>query len=53
MVVALCATHERIIAHRKRTVTVATKPEANIPVEKNRDTADVALDRRIKGICRG
>jgi hypothetical protein len=29
-----------------------TEPSANVP-EKNRDPEDVALDRRIKGICRG
>jgi hypothetical protein len=30
---------------------VAVKP-ANVP-EKDRDPADIALDRKIKGICRG
>jgi hypothetical protein len=31
----------------------ATKSNAKIPVETNRDPADIALDRRIKGICKG
>jgi len=33
--------------------TAPSKTEATSPAEKNRDPADVALDRRIKGICRG
>jgi hypothetical protein len=57
-VVGLCAAHAVVARthHRapKSTAPVsATKIEANIPQEKNRDPADVALDRRIKGICRG
>jgi hypothetical protein len=56
--VALCATHavDARARHRapKSTVPAATtKPDAKIPVETNRDPADVALDRKIKGICRG
>jgi hypothetical protein len=58
MVVALCAT--RIVdartRHRatKRTVPAATtRTKATSPAEKDRDPADVALDRKIKGICRG
>jgi hypothetical protein len=58
LVVALCATHAVAAGthHRtpKRTAPVATtKPDAKIPVEVKRDPADVALDRKIKGICRG
>jgi hypothetical protein len=58
MVVTLCATTAVFARthHRtpKRTVAAAaTKTEATSPVEKNRDPADVALDRRIKGICKG
>jgi hypothetical protein len=57
-VVALCAAHAVVARthHRapKSTAPVsATKIEANILQEKNREPADVALDRRIKGICRG
>jgi hypothetical protein len=54
---ALCATnaaHAR--SHRRNpepTAGVATKPDAKIPTEQKRDPADVALDRKIKGICRG
>jgi hypothetical protein len=45
---------ERIIERRKATAPAATtKAEAKIPVEPNRDPADVALDRKIKGICKG
>jgi hypothetical protein len=37
----------------KRNVpTVATTP-VEIPKEEKRDPADIALDRKIKGICRG
>jgi hypothetical protein len=53
---ALCATHAvDARSHRRAVTPVATpaKPKpANVP-EQNRDPADVALDRRIKGICRG
>jgi hypothetical protein len=44
---------ELLKPQRRFEVPVATKAAANISVEKNRDPADVALDRRIKGICRG
>jgi hypothetical protein len=37
----------------KSAAPIVTKPDAKIPVEMNRDPADVALDRKIKGICRG
>jgi hypothetical protein len=48
---AVCArTHHRT---PKRAVPAATTTEASSPPEKNRDPADVALDRQIKGICRG
>jgi hypothetical protein len=30
-----------------------TKPDAQTPVEMKRDPADIALDRKIKGICKG
>jgi hypothetical protein len=54
---ALCATQtvDARTHHRsKATVPVATtKADAKIPVETKRDPADVALDRKIKGICRG
>jgi hypothetical protein len=57
--VALCAsqavnarTHHR--APKTAPAASATKSDdAKIPVETNRDPADVALDRRIKGICKG
>jgi hypothetical protein len=57
-VAALCATHavDARTHHRapKTTAPVATtKPDAKIPVEMKRDPADVALDRKIKGICKG
>jgi hypothetical protein len=58
IVVALFATHAVFARthHRapKKTGPAATiTTEATSPPEKNRDPADVALDRRIKGICRG
>jgi hypothetical protein len=58
IVVALFATHAVFARthHRapKRSEPAATiTTEATSPPEKNRDPADVALDRRIKGICRG
>jgi hypothetical protein len=58
VLVALCATqavHARTHHHTvKTTAPVATtKPDAKIPVEVKRDPADVALDRKIKGICKG
>jgi hypothetical protein len=55
LLVALGAT-DAVIArshHRapKRAAPAATtKAETKIPVEPNRDPADVALDRRIKGV---
>jgi hypothetical protein len=56
-VVTLCVTHAVYArSHRAPKVTApasATKSEAKIPVEANRDPADIALDRRIKGICKG
>jgi hypothetical protein len=56
--VALCATHavNARTHYRAPKITApasATKSGAKIPVETNRDPADVALDRRIKGICKG
>jgi hypothetical protein len=56
--VALFATHavHARTHHRAPKTTApasATKPDAKIPVETSRDFADVALDRRIKGICKG
>jgi hypothetical protein len=56
--VALCATHavNARTHYRAPKITApasATKSDAKIPVETNRDPADVALDRRIKGICKG
>jgi hypothetical protein len=55
--VALCATNSVVArTHHFRTAkntAPAAAKRANIPPEKNRDPADVALDRRIKGICRG
>jgi hypothetical protein len=57
MVVALFTTNAvfaRTHHAPKRTVPAATtKTETTSPAEKNRDPADVALDRKIKGICRG
>jgi hypothetical protein len=57
IVIALCVTHAVYARshHRapKRTTPAAIKADDKIPVETNRDPADVALDRKIKGICRG
>jgi hypothetical protein len=62
IVIALCATRAVVARnhHRvpKNTAPAATKADipqekAYIPREKNRDPADVALDRKIRGICRG
>jgi hypothetical protein len=58
IVVALCATHAVIARSHYRTPkstapAATTKAETKIPVEPNRDPADVALDRKIKGICKG
>jgi hypothetical protein len=38
---------------RTAPAATTTKPDTKIPVETNRDPADVALDRKIKGICKG
>ena len=56
--VALCATHAVYArSHHRAPKTTApvtmTKPDTKIPVESNRDPEDVALDRKIKGICKG
>ena len=54
--VALGATHAGYARTHHRTArpaVTATKPDAKIPVETKRDPADIALDRRIKGICKG
>jgi hypothetical protein len=58
LLVALCATHAVIARSHRRAPkstapAAATKAETKIPVERNRDPADVALDRKIKGICKG
>jgi hypothetical protein len=58
LVVALCATHAVYArSHHRAPKTTApastTKSDAKIPVESNRDPEDVALDRKIKGICKG
>jgi hypothetical protein len=37
----------------KATQATLVKPDAKIPTEQKRDPADIALDRKIKGICRG
>jgi len=56
--VALCAsaalnaqTHHR--APKTTAPVTMTKPDTKIPVESNRDPEDVALDRKIKGTCKG
>jgi hypothetical protein len=54
--IALGATHAvgaRTLHRTPRPIATATKPDAKIPVETKRDPADIALDRRIKGICKG
>jgi hypothetical protein len=61
MVIALAAaspisarTHHRAVKPTEALTTeapVAVKP-ANVP-EQDRDPADIALDEKIKGICRG
>jgi hypothetical protein len=58
LVVALCATHAVFArshhrAPKTNATASATKSDAKIPVESNRDPEDVALDRKIKGICKG
>jgi hypothetical protein len=57
IVLALCAT-QAVVARTHRHASKSTAPAvakigANIPPEKNRHPEDVALDRKIKGICRG
>jgi hypothetical protein len=56
-VIALCVTHAVFArTHRhesRRTAPAAIKTGVKIPVETNRDPADIALDHKIKGICRG
>jgi hypothetical protein len=37
----------------KATQSATVKPDAKIPTEQKRDPADIALDRKIKGICQG
>jgi hypothetical protein len=54
----LCGTHRadaRTHRHARETAApvATTKPDAKIPVEMKRDPADIALDRKIKGICKG
>jgi hypothetical protein len=55
--VSLGATHAvyaRTHHHAPRAAAATTNsPDAKIPAEKNRDPADIALDHRIKGICKG
>ena len=38
--------------HASKPTAPVTTPAANVP-EKDRDPADLAIDRRIKGICKG
>ena len=57
VVVALCATHTADARkhHRgaKQVAPVAMTKSGVVPVETKRDPADIALDSKIKGICRG
>jgi hypothetical protein len=57
IVAAFCATRnvDARTHHRvpKAVPVATTKADAKIPVETKRDPADVALDRKIKGICKG
>jgi len=56
MVVVLCATQTAAArTHRvpKISAPVAKKVGVTSSPEKNRHPEDVALDRKIKGICRG
>jgi hypothetical protein len=58
VVISLCTFHPATARthHRALKTTAppaANKPEVKIPVEMKRDPADVALDRKIKGICNG
>jgi hypothetical protein len=56
-ITALCATSAVAAKphhHWSRATTpAATRPDAQIPVETKRDPADIALDRKIRGICNG
>jgi hypothetical protein len=56
-IVALCATHavDARSHHRapKRTAPATIAAPKVTPSKVPRDPADVALDRRIKGICKG
>jgi hypothetical protein len=52
-VVGLCATQVAEARTHRRAPVSTSKPDAQIPVEMKRDPADIALDRKIKGICRG
>jgi len=54
-ILAWGTTNDAHASHRhasKPAAASAVAKPANIP-EKNRDPADIALDRKIKGICRG
>jgi hypothetical protein len=58
LVIGLCVSqpaHARI--HRLAPAAAAgaatPKPDAQIPVKMKRDPADMALDRKSKGICKG
>jgi hypothetical protein len=54
LLVALGATDAVIaLSHHRAPKRAAPAATTKIPVEPNRDPADVALDRRIKGICKG
>jgi hypothetical protein len=54
IVIAICASDaaDARPRHRAAVATPATLKPANVP-EQKRDPADIALDRKIKGICRG
>jgi hypothetical protein len=40
-------------SHHRARATTAIRPKAQNVPEQSRDPADIALDRKIKGICRG
>ncbi len=51
-----CATDVASARSRRHAAKPAAAPAVAKPAnrpEKNRDPADIALDRKIKGICRG
>jgi hypothetical protein len=48
---AAARTHHRAL--KTAASPAGNKPDVKIPVEMKRDPADVALDRKIKGICHG